>query len=95
MKRAVLIAEGSPGSLIATQAINGCIKIQRVRGIKMNKALFAVVFLIGLGIAAAPEVQKEAMRRAARSAPVKIIGVPTLVPVQPVRIIPTLKKMEK
>jgi hypothetical protein len=53
------------------------------------------VFVIGLGIAAAPEVQKEAMRRAARSAPAKIIGVPTLVPVQPVRIIPTLKKMEK
>ena len=52
------------------------------------------IFLIGLAIAAAPEVQKEAMRRAARSAPVKIIGSQTLVPVHPVRIIPPLKKME-
>jgi hypothetical protein len=92
---------GSPGSLIATQAINGCIKIQRVRGIKMNKALFAVVFLIGLGIAAAQtppdparqiEVQKEALRRAVRSEPVKIIGSPTLVPLHPVRILPPLSK---
>jgi hypothetical protein len=61
------------------------------------------IFLIGLGIAAAQtppdqarqvEAQKEAMRRAARSAPVKIIGSPTLTPAQPVRIIPPLKKME-
>jgi hypothetical protein len=59
----------------------------------MSEVVFAV-FLIGLGIATAPEVQKEAMRRAARAAPVKILGSPVLVPVHPVRIIPPLKKME-
>jgi hypothetical protein len=61
------------------------------------------IFLIGLGIAAAQtppdqarqiETQKEAMRRVARAAPVKILGSPTLVPVQPVRILPPLKKMD-
>ena len=68
----------------------------------MNKAVFAAVFLVGLGIAAAQtppdqarqiELQKEAMRRAARSAPVKIIGSPTLVPAHPVPILlPPLSK---
>ncbi len=62
----------------------------------MNKALFAVFLLIGIGIAAAQtpadqarqkELQKEAMRRAARSAPVKIIGSPTLTPFYPVLIL--------
>ena len=48
----------------------------------MSEVVFAV-FLIGLGIATAPEVQKEAMRRAARAAPVKILGSPALVPVHP------------
>ena len=56
----------------------------------MNKALFAA-FLIGIEIAAAQtppdqarqiEAQKETMRRAARSAPVKIIGYPTLRPLR-------------
>jgi len=75
------------------QAINDCIKIQRVRGGKMNE-MFSI-FLIGLGMAAAPEVQKEALRRAAQPEPVKILGSPTLVPLHPVRIIPPLKKMEK
>jgi hypothetical protein len=102
-EKGLSIHKADPGSLIATQAMIGCIKIQRVRGIKMNKALFAVVFLIGLGIAAAQtppdparqiEVQKEAMRRAARSESVKILGSPTLSPIQPVRILPPLKKME-
>jgi hypothetical protein len=66
----------------------------------MNKALIAV-FLIGLRIAAAQnppppdqarqiELKKEAMRRAARSAPVKIIGSPTLVRVQPIPILQSL-----
>ena len=53
------------------------------------------IFLIGLGMAAAPEVQKEALRRAAQPEPVKILGSPTLVPLHPVPIIPPLKKMEK
>jgi uncharacterized membrane protein len=62
----------------------------------MNKALFAV-FLIGIGIAAAQtpppdqerqsQLQKEAMRSAARSAPVKIIGYPTLRPFRPIPIL--------
>jgi hypothetical protein len=56
---------------------NDCIKIQRVRGGKMNE-MFSI-FLIGLGMAAAPEVQKEALRRAAQPGPVKILGSPTLV----------------
>jgi hypothetical protein len=69
----------------------------------MNKTLFAV-FLIGIGIAAAQtppdqarqtEAQKKVMRRAARSAPVKIIGSPTLLPAQQVRIIQPVKQMEK
>ena len=71
----------------------------------MNKALFAAVFLIAIGIAAAQnptppdqarqiELQKEAMRRAARSAPVKIIGFPTLRPLRPLRILGPLKEME-
>jgi len=57
--------------------------LQWVRGGKMKKALFAV-FLVGIGIAAAqtPPDQKEAMRRAARSARVKIIGWPTLTPAE-------------
>jgi len=67
------------------------------------KALFAAVFLIGIGIAAAQtppdharqiELQKEDMRRAARLAPVKIIGFPTLRPLRPPRILVLLKKME-
>jgi hypothetical protein len=37
------------------------------------------IFLIGLGMAASPEVQKEALRRAAQPEPVKILGSPTLV----------------
>jgi hypothetical protein len=61
----------------------------------MNKALFAV-FLIGIGIAAAQtppdqerqsQLQKEAMRSAAPSAPVKIIGYPTLRPLRPIPIL--------
>ena len=70
----------------------------------MSKALFAVFLLIGIGIATAQtppeqarqiELQKEATRRAARSAPVKIIGFPTLVPLHPIPILqPPLKKME-
>jgi hypothetical protein len=69
----------------------------------MNKALFAV-FLVVIATAAAQtptpaperqiEPQKEAMRKAARSGPFKIIGWPTLTPAEPIRIIPTLKKME-
>jgi hypothetical protein len=59
----------------------------------MNKPLFAGVVLIAIGIAAAQtppdqtrqiERDKEAMRRAARSAPFKIIGSPTPVRVQPI-----------
>jgi hypothetical protein len=75
----------------------------RVRGGKMNKALFAV-FLVGIGTAAPQtpppdqtrqiQLQKEALRRAARSAPVKIIGFPTLRPLRPPRILGPLKKME-
>src|SRR4029077_19590464 len=64
-------SEDSPDSLIATQAMNGRIKIKRVRADKMNKALLAV-FLIEMGIAAAQppppsdqtrqiELQKEAI----------------------------------
>ena len=47
----------------------------------MNEAF--AVFLIGLGMAAAPEVQKEAMRSAARSSPVKNIGVTDAGPASP------------
>jgi hypothetical protein len=95
--------EGSPGSLIATQAINGRIKIQRVCGGKMNKALFAV-FLIAATAAQTPlpdqtrqlELQKEAMRRAeAQAQAFTILGFPTLNPVRPVPILwPPLKKMD-
>ena len=66
----------------------------------MSKALFAV-FLIGIVAAQTPpdrarqiELQKEAMRRAARSTPVKIIGFPKLRPLRPLRILGPLKKME-
>jgi hypothetical protein len=71
----------------------------------MNKALFAVFLPIGIATVPAQnptpadqahqiELQKEAMRKAARSAPVKIIGWPTLTPAGPIRILPPLKKME-
>ena len=66
----------------------------------MNEVLFAV-FLVVIGIAAAQtpppdqarqiELQKEAMRKAA---PFKIIGWPTLTPAGPIRILPTLKKID-
>jgi hypothetical protein len=46
------------------------------------------IFLIGLGIAAQNPPDKAPLRQsAARSAPVKIIGSPTLVPVQSVPIL--------
>jgi len=93
--------------------MNGCIQgpliIRRVRGGKMNKALFAV-FLIGIGITAAQtppdqarqkaeaqriDQERESLRQsAARSVPV-IIGWPTLSPAGPVPIFRPLKKMEK
>jgi len=64
---------------------------------RLLKKLFAVVFLIATAAAQTPpdqarqiELKKEAMRRAARSAPVKIIGSPTLVRVQPIPILQTL-----
>ena len=62
----------------------------------MNKALFGV-FLIGIVAAAQTppppdqerqsQLQKEAMRSAARSPPVKIIGYPTLRPLRPIPIL--------
>ena len=68
---------------------------------ELLQALFGV-FLIATAAAQNPtpdqarqlELQKEAMRRAAQSAPVKIIGWPTLRPLRPIRILPPLKKME-
>ena len=76
--------------------MNGRIKIQRVRGGKMNKTLF--VFLVGIGIAAAQnptpdqarqiELQKEAMRRAeAQAQAFTILGFPMLNPARPVPIL--------
>jgi hypothetical protein len=56
----------------------------------MNEMLFAVLIATAQTPPDQPrqiEVQKKAMRRAAQSAPVKIIGVPTLTPAHPVPIL--------
>src|SRR6266576_417762 len=77
------------------------IKIQRnlTRSWRQDEQSFIRRFPYRLGIAAAQtppdqarqiELKKEAMRRAARSAPVKIIGSPTLVRVQPIPILQSL-----
>ncbi len=76
-----------------------------VAGWSLGKLAKRFAVLIGMGIATAQtsaqtppdqarqiERDKEAMRRAARSAPVKFIGSPTLVRVQPIPILlPALK----
>ena len=77
-------------------------RLNKQTWVKLRR-LFAV--LIGMGIATAQtsaqtppdqtrqiERDKEAMRRAARSAPVKFIGVPTLTPAQPIKFLPILLK---
>jgi hypothetical protein len=69
----------------------------------MNEVLFAF-FLIGIGIAAAQTPPDQARRidmrsaevqRILRQSTVRFIGYPTLRPLRPIRIIPTLKKMDK
>jgi len=58
----------------------------------MNEVSYAV-FLIALGIAPQNPTPLDQIQKA--EAPVPLIGVPTLVPVQPVRILlPPLKKMD-
>lgn len=63
----------------------------------MNEALFVLLVAIGTAAAQTPAPEQAwriQLQKAARSAPIKIIGSPTLLPAQPVRIIPPLKKME-
>jgi hypothetical protein len=71
-------------------------KIQRnlTRSWRQDEQSLIRSFLIGIAAAQTPpdqarqiELKKEAMRRAARSASVKIIGSPTLVRVQPIPIL--------
>jgi hypothetical protein len=46
-EKGALIAEDSPGSLIAMQAINGCVEIQRVRG---GKVIIGCLICVLVGI---------------------------------------------